>query len=554
MDEPWLRHYDDGVPASLEYPRVALTHYLAQSASRFADHACTIYKDQSISFAQMDTLSDQLAAALGALGVEKGDRVGLLLPNIPQFVLAFYAILKAGGVVVALNPQYKQRELEYQIEDSGLRVMIAMAELNALLDQVTQTLPLTAIILTEAEDAFCLADTLQQASKSQQFEPSKPGVYWLLDLLRYRDRHWQPVEVLPNDVAIFQYSGGTTGISKAAIGLHRNLAANTLQFRRWLVGLEEGKEAVLAAIPLYHVYGMVIAMSLGVALGASLILIQNPRDLDEMLAIIERYQPTLFPGVPNMYQAINQHPDVTSGKVNLHSIKACISGSAPLLLETKITFEGITGGKLMEGYGLSEAPTATHCNPMFGENRSGSIGLPLPDVDCRIVDLENGVTQLKSGEIGELVIKGPQVMRGYHQRPEEDRITIVDGWLHTGDIAWMDEDGYFYLVDRKKELIKIGGFQVWPREVEEVIALHPAVKEVAVSGVLDDDMVEIVKTWVVLKPNYSATSEEIRSWCRLHLAGYKVPSIVAFRDDLPRTTVGKILRRELRRMHTEGLA
>ncbi len=555
MEKPWLTHYDPGVPASLEYPSVNLTHFLTRSAHDFPQHACTIFQDSSLSYAQMDILTDYLAAALVSLGLKKGDRVGVLLPNIPQFVLAFYGILKAGGVVVALNPQYKQRELEYQIKDSGLSLLIGLVTLAELVDQVRAVTQPVQTIYTAVGDAFELAGLFDNKNTQEVMIERDFADLRLLDLLRAGS--YLPatrVKISPDDMAIFQYSGGTTGDPKAAIGLHRNLVANTVQFRRWLVGLEEGQETVLAAIPLYHVYGMVIAMSLGVALGAGMVLIQNPRDLEDVLANIERHQPTLFPGVPNMYQAINRHPDVVSGKINLSSIKACISGSAPLLLETKQTFEAVTGGKLMEGYGLSEAPTATHCNPMFGQNREGSIGLPLPDVDCRIVDLEDGATPLKPGERGELIIKGPQVMQGYHQRPDEDQITLVNGWLYTGDIAWMDADGYFYLVDRKKELIKIGGLQVWPREVEEVIALHPAVKEVAVAGVPDAEGVEMVKAWIVPQPGQPISADEIRSWCRQNLANYKVPAVVAFREVLPRTTVGKVLRRELVRLHKEGLA
>ncbi len=555
LEKPWLKQYDPGVPASLDYPPVSLNHFLAQSARDYPERACMIFRDHSLSYAQIETLTNYLAAALVSLGLKKGDRVGVLLPNIPQFVLAFYGITKAGGVVVALNPQYKQRELEYQIKDSGLTLLIGLVTLAELVDQVRAVTQPVQTIYTAVGDAFELASLIDNKTNQEVMIDRDIADLRLLDLLRAGS--FLPatrVMVNPDDVAIFQYSGGTTGDPKAAIGLHRNLVANTVQFRRWLVGLEEGQETVLAAIPLYHVYGMVIGMSLGVALGAGLVLIENPRDLEDVLANIERHRPTLFPGVPNMYQAINRHPDVTGGKINLSSIKACISGSAPLLLETKQTFEAVTGGKLMEGYGLSEAPTATHCNPMFGQNREGSIGLPLPDVDCRIVDLEDGATALKPGERGELVLKGPQVMQGYHQRPDEDRITLVDGWLYTGDIAWMDADGYFYLVDRKKELIKIGGFQVWPREVEEVIALHPSVKEVAVAGVLDAEGVEMVKAWIVPQPGRLISADEIRAWCRQNLANYKVPAVVAFREVLPRTTVGKVLRRELRRLHDEGLA
>ncbi len=555
MEKPWIRHYDPGVAARLNYPDIALTDYLVQSAKKYPGQACTIFRDQVITFAEMNELVNRLARVLQAYSINKGDRVGIALPNIPQFVLAFYAILKVGGVVVALNPLYKLRELEYQIRDSGLRLVIARPELAGLLEQVRGSEIQMDIIYTRVGDASVLVSSSSSVDQTQPLEVSHKNDRWLLDLLvKGGNLPSIQLKLTPDDVAIFQYSGGTNGTPKAAVATHRNLVANTTQFRNWLIGMEDGKEVVLAAIPLYHVYGMVIAMSLGIALGASLVLIQNPRNLDDILANIQRYHASLFPGVPNMYQSINRHPEVSAGKINLSSIKACISGSAPLLQETKQRFEALTGGKLMEGYGLSEAPTATHCNPMFGENRVGSIGLPLPDVDCRIVDLEEGRRELEPGEQGELVLNGPQVMRGYNQKPEEDRITLVNGWLHTGDIAWMDSDGYFYLVDRKKELIKIGGFQVWPREVEEVIAMHPRVKEVAVSGVLDEEHGEIVKAWVVVNQGSSLTADEIRAWCAQHLANYKVPATVAFREDLPRTSVGKVLRRELRRLHNEGLA
>ncbi len=345
---------------------------------------------------------------------------------------------------------------------------------------------------------------------------------------------------------------GTTGTPKAAVGLHRNLVANILQFSNWLVGLEEGKEVLLAAIPLYHVYGMVIGMGMAVGLGASMVLIDNARDISGILTGIDRYQATLFPGVPNLYRAINHHPDVLAGKYQLNSIKACISGSAPLMAATKAAFEQLTGGKLIEGYGLSEAPTATHCNPMLGENRVGSIGLPICDVVCRIVDVETGLVDLPPGEAGELIISGPQIMQGYYNKPEETGRALREGWLFTGDIAKMDEDGYFYLVGRKKDLIKIGGFQVWPREVEEVLAKHPAVKDVCVAGVPDAERVEVVKAWVILQSDNRWSSEALRSWCKERIAAYKCPSLFAFRKSFPRTTVGKLLRRELVREHIEG--
>jgi long-chain acyl-CoA synthetase len=307
----------------------------------------------------------------------------------------------------------------------------------------------------------------------------------------------------------------------------------------------------LMGIPLFHVYGMVAGMTFAIRTGASMVMVPNPRDLKDVLSNIQKYKATIFPGVPTLYNAINNHPDVIAGKYQLDSIKACISGSAPLMRETKDKFEALTGGKLVEGFGLSEAPTATHCNPLFGEVRAGSIGLPLPDVDARIVDLDDGVTVLQPGEVGELVIKGPQVFKGYHNMPTETTNTLRDGWLYTGDIARMDDDGYFYIVDRKKELIKPGGYQVWPREVEEAIMENPKVLEVGVAGVPDAYRGETVKAWVVLKPDQTATEEEIQEWCKERLAKFKVPTQVEFRQELPKTTVGKILRRELVREHKE---
>jgi long-chain acyl-CoA synthetase len=320
-----------------------------------------------------------------------------------------------------------------------------------------------------------------------------------------------------------------------------------------MTAAEDGKEVVLMAIPLFHVYGMVAGMNFAMAAGASMVMVPNPRDLKDVLGNIQRFKASIFPGVPTLYNAINNHPEVLAGKYNLSTIKACISGSAPLLRETKEKFEALTGGKLFEGYGLSEAPTATHCNPMFGENPPGSIGLPLPDVECRIISLDDGTTPLPPGEIGELAIRGPQVMKGYHNMPTETANTLRDGWLFTGDIARMDEKGYFYIVDRKKELIKPGGYQVWPREVEEVIMENPKVLEVGVAGVPDPYRGETVKAWVVLKPGETVSAEEIKTWCSGRLAKYKIPTEVEFRKELPKTTVGKILRRELVRQHSESV-
>jgi long-chain acyl-CoA synthetase len=545
MHKPWLAHYDKGVPDHIEYPRVPLFHFLKKAAEDFPQHPCTTFRDEQITYQVMDWASDALARGLISLGLRKGDRVALMLGNIPQFVLSFFAILKAGGIVVAVNPMYKARELVYQLSDSGSRFLISLSSNTSIINQIRDETSLEKIIFTEEEDAFRLTST-GMAGYGTHDSAINANELWLEQcFMTGEDQAALPNAITPEDVAIFQYTGGTTGIPKGAIGLHRNMVANTMQFKSWLVGLEQGKETVLTAIPLYHVYGMVIAMSMGVALAANLVLIPNPRNIHDILANIEKYQTTLFPGVPNMYHSINHHPDVIAGKYNLRSIKACISGSAPLLREVKEQFESLTGGKLIEGYGLSEAPTATHCNPMSGENREGSIGLPLPDVDCRIVSLDDERKDLGTGEAGELLIKSPQVMQGYHNMPGETQLALCEGWLSTGDIARMDEDGYFYLVDRKKDVIKAGGFQVWPREVEEVLSEYPDVSEVAVAGVVKPQKGEIVRAWIVPRAGTEPSRNDIRKWCKERMVSYKVPSEIDFVSELPRSTVGKVLKREL---------
>jgi len=373
-----------------------------------------------------------------------------------------------------------------------------------------------------------------------------PGDILWDDLMRtFRVGDEPHVKISPEDPAVFQYSGGTTGIPKCAVGLHRNLVANVYQFNHWLVNTEKGKETVLVAIPLYHVYGMVLGMNLAVKMGARMILLENPSDLDHLLSSIETYHASVFPGVPNLYAAINHYPPVRAGQYDLSSIKACISGSATLSLRTKQEFEELTKGHLVEGYGLSEAPTATHCNPILGKNKEGSIGLPLPNVECRVVDLETGTKTLNAGEIGELIVRGPQVMAGYHQHSEETEKTIREGWLYTGDVVKMDSEGYFFIVDRKKDLIKVGGFQVWPNEIEAILHKHPKVREAAAAGVLDEDGSEVVKAWVVLKEGETMTAEGIQSFCDQYLTRYKIPKYIEFRETLPRTKVGKVLRRVL---------
>ncbi len=556
-EHPWFKFYDEGVPKHIEYPKINLHHMLTESAQAYPQRPCTIFKGAEITYAEMDALSDRLAAGLADLGVRKGTPVGMFMVNLPQFVLAFYAILKAGGVVVAFNPLYKAREIVHQVNDSGIEIMIAASMFYEKIKAVREQTTLKTLVVTNLKEALPgllrFLFTLTMEKKGGHRVTLDEQDVWMRDMI---DKHTPDdvpqLDVGPEDIALFQYSGGTTGLSKAAIALHRNLVANTLQIRAFNPNLRMGEEVVLMAIPMFHVYGLVAGMTFGISSGATLVIQPDPRETDEILALISKYKPTIYPGVPAMYNAINNHPDVQAGKTDVSSIQACISGSAPLMRETKTLFEKQTGGKLVEGYGLSEAPTATHCNPLYGLNKEGSIGLPLPDVDARIISLDDETTVLGPGEVGELVIQGPQVMKGYHNMPTETANALRDGWLYTGDIARMDEDGYFFIVDRKKELIKPSGYQVWPREVEEVISENPAVLEVGVAGIPDAYRGETVKAWVVLKPGETASVDDIRAWCKERMAAYKVPTQVEFREELPKTTVGKILRRELVRQHRES--
>jgi long-chain acyl-CoA synthetase len=563
-DRPWLAHYDRGVPQTIEYPKAPLFHFLEEAARKYPDRACTIFKGAVISYKEMNALTDHMAAALVEMGVKKGDRVGIFMPNTPQFVIAYFGILKVGGVVVAVNPTYPPDEVIIPVDDANIEIMFTLTKFYGVLKAVRERSKLKKIIVSNIKETLpsftsLLFTLLKEKKEGHHLDELDSRDVWMKDLLKKHENSPRPnVEISPDDIALFQYSGGTTGIPKGAVALHRNVVANTLQIKSWMPNLDEGKEVVLMGIPLFHVYGMVAGMNFAMTNGASMVMVPNARDIPDVLTNISKYKATIFPGVPLLYNAINNHADVKGGKYDLSSIKACISGSAPLMRETKEQFEKLTGGRVFEGYGLSEAPTATHCNPLLGVNKTGSIGMPLPDVEVKIISLDDGETELSQGEIGEIAILGPQVMKGYHNMPTETANTLrqmKDGrtWLFTGDIARMDEDGYFYIVDRKKELIKPGGFQVWPREVEEAISSHPKVLEVGVGGIPDPNRGETVKAWIVTKPGETLTVEELKAHCKEHLAPYKVPTHYEFRSELPKTTVGKILRRELVRQHKESV-
>jgi long-chain acyl-CoA synthetase len=547
-DKPWLKLYDEGVPHSLHpYPEHPLHEFLEKSARDYPDRPAVIFQNHKLTYRQLNDLTDQLAAALADIGVKKGDRVAIYMPNSPQFPLAFYGILKAGGIVTSVSPLDAPAQIEHKLTYAGAETILVMSMFYEQFKAMQPKTPIKRVIVTHIKEympgptriLFPVLALIKADLKAHQVK-LRAGDTWLQDLLdRYTATQRPRLEFGPDDVAVLQFTGGTTGVPKAAVEPHRSLVVNALQIKSWMPDTRMGAETVLMAIPLFHVYGMVAGMSYAAASAAALIMIPNPRDLDAMLTAIQKWRPTIFPGVPTMYNSINNHPEVQAGAVDVTSIRACISGSAPLLNETQKRLEKLTGASLREGFGMSEAPTATHCNPMLGENRIGSIGLPLPDVECRIVSLEDEVTDLAAGEVGELILHSPNLMRGYWEMPTETANTLRDGpdgkkWLYSGDIAKMDEDGYFYIVDRKKDMVIVSGFNVYPTNIEEVLIQHPKILEVAVAGISDPYRGETVMAWVVLQPGQTATEEEIIEWAKNsgQLAAYERPRIVEFRDSL----------------------
>jgi long-chain acyl-CoA synthetase len=551
-DKPWTRHYDEGVAETVPVPDHPLHWYLHNTAEKNPGNVAMIFQGKEITYHQFDEASHAVASALAASGFKKGDRAVIYMPNTPHFMIIYFGILRAGGVVIATNPLYTERELEHQLKDCGAETVFVMSRYYPLLKNVQRKgqTRVKRVIVTQLKNYLPgvkkILYTLLKERGSGDRVTLAAGDAWFTDFLELGRRSPRAdVDVSREDLALLQYTGGTTGLSKGAIAWHENLAANARQLQEWITGLRYGKEVFITAIPLFHSYGMVTAMILPISIAAKMVIIPDPRNLKDVIGSIQDYGASFFPGVPAMYVAINNNADVQAGKYNLTSIRACLSGSAPLLVETKKRFEELTGGKLVEGYGLTESHVVSHANPLDGENRAGSIGLPIPNMECRIVDAAEGEPDLPVGGIGELLLKGPNIMKGYWNMPEETERTLRDGWLYTGDIARMDEDGYFYIEDRKKDLIIAGGYNIYPREVEEVLMTHPAVVEVAVAGVTDPKRGETVKAWVVKVEGDPTTEQELIDWSKTQLAKYKYPRRIEFRGELPKTTVGKVLKREL---------
>jgi len=563
VTKPWLDWYDEGVPATIDYPKVRLDQLLTDSAAKHPEQRAIIFGgrvgsrilDAALSYQELDSAVNRLASSLQRLGVEQGDRVAIIMPNCPQFVITFYGILRAGGTAVPCNFMYSASELEHQLADAGAEIACVLSPYYEKVHSVRSDAGIRHVIVTNIKDYFppllrLLFTLMKERQGGHRVDLSTPEDFWLAPLVAGIGPAPEPARTGPQDTACLLYTGGTTGVPKGAQLTHRNLVSNAVAGMAWSHS-REAQDITIGALPLFHSYGMTSVMNMSVAGALTMVLIPDPRDILHIMGSISKHQATFYPAVPTMYVAINSHPDVDN--FDLSSIRACLSGAAPLPGEVQERFQGLTNCALVEAYGLTESSPATHVNPLE-RNKIGFIGVPWPDTDARIVDVDTGEEELPVGEIGELIINGPQIMKGYWTQPTETANVLREHpelgpglWLHTGDIARMDEEGYFQIVDRKKDMIICGGFNVYPRDVEEVLYQHPAVEEAAVVGIPDEYRGETVRAFVVLKEDASATEKEIIAFCREQLASYKTPSSVVFRSELPKSTVGKVLRRELAR-------
>ncbi|MBI4484528.1 MAG: long-chain fatty acid--CoA ligase [Acidobacteria bacterium] len=557
---PWLAHYDSDVPQTLEpYPNRTLVDYLTDSAQTEPDAPALLFKGARMTFAELNRLSDACASAFAALGVTRGDRVGLLLPNCPQFFIAQFGAWKIGAIVAPFNPTYTERELEGPIRDHGIETIVTLTRFYHRIKQVQRSTALRHVVATNIKEYFPpllrVLFTLVREKRDGDRVRLAAGDHDFAQLLKVHEGRTPPsVRPTGDDPAVLLMSGGTTGTPKGVLGRHGAYLCAGIQILAWNGSVLKRGDVIFVPLPLFHVYANVGIQALAWVSGCALALVPNPRDLPDLLATIKRTKPAFFNGVPTLYIALLNHPDVGAGKIDFKSIKICFSGASALLADTKQRFEALTGARIVEGYSLTEAMMALCVNPVKGPNKLGSVGMPLPDVHVRIFDSEEGMRVVDFKEVGEIAIAAPQLMTGFWNRPEETREALrnhtLDGvtrqWLHTGDLGYLDEEGYLFIVDRKKDMIKTSGFQVWPREIEEVLATHPAIAEVGVAGVADATRGEVVKAWVVLRANETASEADLRAFCRERLAPYKVPFHIEFRTELPKSMVGKVLRRALR--------
>ena len=559
--KPWLQFYDEGVPSSIEYPAVPLDRLLEESAQKHPNHPAIIFGgsvgskvlDSSITYSELNEAANRFAAAMQQLGVKKGDRVAMFMPNCPQLVIAYYGTMRAGGISVPSNFLYTGKEIQNQLNDSGAEIIVVLSSYYKTIDGVRRNTKLRHIVVANIKEYFppllkIMFTLLKEKKGGHVVTIENKEDIWFQDLLTNTEPTPKPAGTVPEDTACLIYTGGTTGIPKGAELTHRNVVSNAVAGSYWSHS-REAQEVSIGALPFFHSYGMTAVMNMTIATAGTMVLIADPRDVLHIMGSISKHKATLYSAVPSSYTRINTHPDV--GKFDLSSVRVCLSGAAPLPKQVQETFQSITGGKLVEAFGMTESSPATHVNPL-NRNKIGTIGTPWPDTDVRIVDIDTGEEELPQGEIGEMIMQGPQVMKGYWHMPTEtanmlrEHPAIGPGkWLHSGDIAYMDEEGYFRIVDRKKDMIICGGYNVYPRNIEEVLYQHPAVKEAGVVGMRDEYRGETAIAFVVLKEGMTATEKEIIDHCAKHLAKYKVPSKVIFRETLPMTAVGKVLRREL---------
>lgn len=547
-NKPWFKHYPPEIPKSIVYDEKTLHQYLLEAGEKYSEKKALYFMGKSMTYEELLSEAKKMANFFQEKGLKKGDRVAVMLPNTPQGVIAYYGALIAGGIVVQVNPLYTERELSYQLKDAGATFIVCLDILVPRVSAVREEIGLKHVIVTRIADylpfpknvAYPFIQKKQYNMVVKVVETSDTHLW--KNIIASGSEDYQVVDIDPNeDLALLQYTGGTTGKPKGVMLTHTNLVSNGQMVQKWMYQLEDANEVVLAALPFFHVYGMTTVMNLSIMSGYKMILLPK-FDAEETLKTIQKMKPTVFPGAPTMYIGLLNHPKIN--KYDLSSIKACISGSASLPVDVQTNFERVTGGRLVEGYGLTESSPVTHANLVWDERVNGSIGLPWPDTDVKIFK-KGTLEEVPVGEVGEIAVKGPQVMKGYWNLEEETSETLKDGWLLTGDVGRMDEEGYFYVVDRKSDMIIAGGFNIYPREVEEVLFEHDGIQEAAIIGIPDDYRGETVKAYIVPKEGVTLDKKQLDRYCRKNLAAYKIPRIYEFREELPKTVIGKVLKRDL---------
>lgn len=545
---PWLEHYEDFVPHEVTLWDRPLYAMLDDAAEKYPQRLAVIFQNTRITYKALREKAELFAGALRRAGVKPGERVAVMLPNLPQTIIAFWGVLKAGAVAVMTNPLYMEKELVQNLSDAGASHMVLLDLLWPRVAALRERLPIRTFIVTGIADALSFPLNVLYRLKQRRSQPAVPkndgAVHFWKPFCRGAQRHTEPVASPREDLVLLQYTGGTTGISKGVELTHANIGTNCRQVLDIINVTAREHHTFLSLMPFFHVYGLTICMIIPVYLASTILPLPRyvPQDV---LKLIAKYRPTVFPGAPSVYMSLLQQKDLA--RYDLRCIRICVSGSAPLPRDVFLRFQEVTGASILEGYGLTEASPITHCNPLGQEGqRANSIGMPIPGTDARIVDMEGGALSLPPGKLGELVVRGPQVMKGYWHRPDETANALRNGWLYTGDLATMDEDGYFYIVDRKKDMVIVGGYNVYPREVDEVLLAHPRIADAVTVGISDGIRGETLKAYVVPQAGETMSKADVVGWCRARLASYKVPRLVEFREELPKTIVGKVLRRALR--------